>query len=102
MDSSLIFTAPILLTLSLSNLLLSIIWLTISYNCPTVTIYDLVSAMLVSPLGLNPKVVATIDGVITGAFGGILFNFFYCNRGSNYITKPCREYYGGFLNGLGI
>ena len=29
--------------------------------------------MLVSPL--DPKVVATIDSIITSAFGGILFNF---------------------------
>src|ERR1700722_15210685 len=55
-DSNLIFTAPILLTLSLSTLLLSIIWLTISYNYPTVTIYNSVLAILVSPLVLNFKV----------------------------------------------
>ena len=53
--------------------------------------------MLVSPLGLNPKVVAAINGVVTGAFSGMLFNFFYYNYSSNYITKPYREYYGGFL-----
>ena len=31
-----------------------------------------VSLMLVSPL--DPKVVAAVDSVITGAFSGILFN----------------------------
>ena len=58
--------------------------------------------MLVSPLNLDFKVVTTIDSVVTGAFGGILFNFFYYNYGSNYITEPYRKYYGRFLNGLGI
>ena len=65
-------------------------------------------AILVS--SLVPKVVAAVNsvmvgafaGVITGAFSGILFNFFYRNLGSNYVTKPYREYYGRFLNGLGI
>ena len=102
MDSNLIFTAPILLTLSFSNLLLSIIWLTISYSCPTITIYNAVFAILVSLLGLDPKVVATIDSVVTSAFSGILFNLFYYNCSSNYIIKPYRKYYGGFLNGLGM
>ena len=66
------------------------------------TIYNLVSAMLVSPLSLDPKVVTTINSVVTGTFSSILFNFFYYNYGSNYITEPYREYYGGFLNGLGM
>ena len=44
--------------------------------------------MLVSPP--NPKVVATIVGVVVGAFGSILFNFFYYNLSSNYITEPYR------------
>jgi hypothetical protein len=56
--------------------------------------------MLVSPL--IPKVVATIKGVVTCAFGGILFNFFYCNRSSNYITKPYRKHYSRLINMLGI
>ena len=60
------------------------------------------SAILVSPLDLDFKVVAAIDGVVTGAFGGILFNFFYYNYSSNYIIEPYRKYYGRFLNGLGI
>ena len=51
---------------------------------------------------LIPKVVATINSVVTGAFGGILFNFLYRNYGSDYITKPCRKYYGGLINRLGI
>jgi len=38
-----------------------------------VTSCESVSLILVSPP--NPKVVAAIDSVITGAFGGILFNF---------------------------
>ena len=58
--------------------------------------------MLVSPLGPDFKVVSTVDGVVTGAFSDILFNFFYHNYSSNYITEPYREYYGKFLNGLGI
>ena len=101
-DSNLIFTAPILLTLSLSALLLSIIWLTISYNYPTITIYNSILAILVSLLNLDFKVVTTIDSVITSAFSSILFNFFYRNRSSNYITKPYRKYYGRLVNRLGI
>ena len=50
--------------------------------------------ILVSPL--VPKVVTAVKGVVTGAFGGILFNFFYYNYSSNYITEPYRKYYGGF------
>ena len=55
-----------------------------------------------SPLDPDFKVVATIDGVVTSAFGSILFDFFYYNLSSNYIIKPYRKYYGGFLNRLGI
>ena len=50
--------------------------------------------MLVSPL--VPKVVATVNSVVASALGGILFDFFYRNRSSNYITKPGRKYYGRF------
>jgi len=39
----------------------------------------------------NPKVVATVNGVVTTALGGILFNFFYYNCGSNYIIIPGRS-----------
>ena len=102
MDSNLIHANPILLTFSLSSLLLSVIWLTISYSCPTVTIYNTVSAILVSSLSPDPKVVAAVNGVVTSTFGGILFDFFYCNLSSNYVTEPYREYYGRFLNRLGI
>ena len=56
--------------------------------------------MLASPL--IPKVVTTINGVITSAFGSILFNFFYYNYGSKYIIKPYRKYYGELVIGLGI
>ena len=52
------------------------------------------SVILVSPP--NPKVVIAVIGVMVGAFSGILFNFFYRNYSSNYITEPSREYYGGF------
>jgi uncharacterized membrane protein YeiH len=56
--------------------------------------------MLVSPL--VSKVVAAVNSVVTSAFGGILFDFFYYNRSSNYITKPYRKYYGRLINRLGI
>ena len=62
----------------------------------------MVSAILVSPLGLDPKVVTAVNSVVTGAFSGMLFNFFYYNLGSNYITEPYREYYSGFLNRRGV
>jgi hypothetical protein len=48
--------------------------------------------MLTSLLVL--KVVTAVDNVITGALGGILFDFFYRNYSSNYITEQYREYYG--------
>ena len=48
--------------------------------------------ILVSPS--IPKVVATIDSIVTGYLGGMLFNFFYCNYSSNYIMERYREYYG--------
>ena len=50
--------------------------------------------MLVSSLALN--VVTAVVSVIVAAFGGILFDFFYRNHSSNYITEPYRKYYGGF------
>ena len=50
--------------------------------------------MLVSPP--KPKVVVAVISVIVDAFSGILFDFFYRNYGSNYITEPGRNYYGGF------
>ena len=49
-----------------------------------------------------PKVVAAVNGVVTSAFGSILFNFLYYNYSSNYIIKPYRKYYGGLINRLGI
>jgi hypothetical protein len=67
---------------------------------PIVTSCKSVSLMLVSPL--VPKVVATVNSVITGAFSGILFDFFYRNRGSNCITEPYRKYYSRLINRLGI
>jgi len=39
----------------------------------------------------NPKVVAAVNSPATGAFGSILFNFFYYNYGSNYIIIPYRS-----------
>jgi len=62
-----------LLILSLSTLLLSYSLLIISYNYLTVTSYKLVSLILVSPL--VPKVVTTVNSVITSTFSSILFNF---------------------------
>ena len=38
-----------------------------------------------------PKVVITVDGVMVGAFNGILFDFFYYNYSSKYIIKPYRS-----------
>jgi hypothetical protein len=51
---------------------------------------------------LNLKVVAAVVGVVTAAFGSILFNFFYYNRSSDYIITPYRRYYIGYANRLGI
>ena len=85
---------PMPLILSSSILLLSYKRLTISYSCPLITAYKLVLVILISPLVL--KVVAANVGVVVGAFSGILFDFFYHNYSSNYITEPYREYYGGF------
>jgi len=71
-NSNLTFTAPILLILFLSIALFSVNWLTISYNCLTVTgYYKSVSTILV----LFPKVVAAVNSVIVAAFSSILFNF---------------------------
>jgi hypothetical protein len=39
----------------------------------------------------NPKVVAAVNSVVTAAFGGILFDFFYHNRGSDCIIIPGRS-----------
>jgi uncharacterized membrane protein len=88
------------LIFSLSNLLLSNNRLTISYNCPLITIYKSVSIMLISLPNL--KVVAAVNSVVTTAFGGMLFNFFYRNRGSDCITEPYSSYYGRLINRLGI
>ena len=51
---------------------------------------------------LVPKAVAAVNGVVTSAFGGMLFDFFYRNCGSKYIMEPYRKYYGGLVNRLGI
>jgi hypothetical protein len=64
------------------------------------TTYKLVLAILVSSPNLD--IVAAVNGVVVCAFSGILFNFFYCNRSSNYITKPYRKYYNRLINRLGI
>jgi hypothetical protein len=65
-----------------------------------VTTCESALAMLVSSPNLN--VVATVNSVVVCAFGGILFNFFYRNYGSNYIIKPYRKYYDRLINGLGM
>ena len=52
----------------------------------------------------NPNAVAAVDsvvviifsGILVAAFSSILFNFFYYNYSSNFITAPYRKYYGGF------
>jgi hypothetical protein len=80
---------PMLLSLSLSIVLLSINQLTISYNYPLITSYELVSSILVSLPNL--KVVAAVNSVVTSAFSGMLFDFFYRNRSSNYIIIPYRS-----------
>jgi hypothetical protein len=54
--------------------------------------------MLISLPDLD--VVAAVNSVVTGAFSGILFDFFYYNPGSDYITTPYRRYYNGCANGL--
>jgi hypothetical protein len=56
--------------------------------------------MLVSLSNLD--IITAVDGVVVCAFGGILFNFLYRNRSSNYVTKPCRKYYNRPINELGI
>ena len=50
--------------------------------------------MLVSSTG--PKVIILDVSVVVAAFDGILFDFFYRNCSSNYVTEPYRKYYGGF------
>ena len=50
--------------------------------------------MLVFPL--VPKMVATNIVAIVSTFSSMLFNFFYYNYSSNYITEPYRKYYGRF------
>ena len=42
------------------------------------------------------NVAAAVIGVVVGAFSGILFNFFYRNCSSDYVTGPSSEYYGEF------
>jgi hypothetical protein len=76
------------LSLSSSIALLSINRSTISCNCPLITSYKS-SLILVSPP--NPIVVAAVNSVVTAAFSGILFDFFYRNRSSNYVTTPYRS-----------
>jgi hypothetical protein len=65
-----------------------------------VTTYKSASAILVSSPNLD--VIATVDSVMVYAFSGILFNFLYRNRGSNYITRLYRKYYNRPVNKLGI
>jgi len=78
-----------LLSLSLSIILLSVNRLTISYNCPLITCYKLVSSILV--LLPNPNIIAAVNSLATSAFSSILFDFFYRNYSSNYITTPYRS-----------
>jgi hypothetical protein len=50
----------------------------------------------------NLKVIAAVNGVVTAAFSGILFNFFYRNCGSDCITEPSRDAIVGPVIRLGI
>jgi hypothetical protein len=86
-----------LLSLFLSIVLLSINQSTISCNWPLITICELSSLILVSLPIL--KVVAAVNGVVTAALGGILFDFFYRNRSSNCVTTPSRSTTVGALIG---
>jgi len=47
----------------------------------------------------DPKVVAAVNSVVTAALGGMLFDFFYRNYGSDYITTPGRSTTVGALIG---
>ena len=78
------------------SLSLSIVLLSISYNYPLITSYKLLLILVSPPI---PKVVAAVNSVVTAAFGGILFNFFYYNRSSNCITIPSRSTTVGALIG---
>jgi RsiW-degrading membrane proteinase PrsW (M82 family) len=62
-----------------------------------VTTYKLLSLILVSLPIL--KVIAAVNGVVTAAFGSILFNFFYRNCSSDCITIPSRSTIVGALIG---
>jgi len=77
---------------SLSILLLSCKWLTISYNWPCVTTWESLLSILVSP---GPEVVAAVNAVVTSALGGILFNLVqYYNLSSECVTEPYSRNYG--------
>ena len=56
----------------------------------------LLSYILVSSLNPKPKVITTIDSVITSALDSIFAGFFYYKYSSNYIIKPYRKYYSKF------
>jgi len=59
------------------------------------TIYKSVSAILVPP---DPKVVAAVNDIATGALGGILFDFSvfqYRNLSNECVTEPYSKNYGG-------
>jgi len=86
-----------LLSLFLSIILLSINQSTIFYNWPLITTYKSLLLILVSPPIL--KVIAAVNSVVTAAFSSILFNFFYYNRSSDYITTPGRSTIVGALIG---
>ena len=75
-NSSLIFTAPIPLSLSSNTVLLAVNWLTISYSYLTVIgCYKSVSTILVSLPNL--EVVAAVNSVVVATFSGMLFDFLY-------------------------
>jgi hypothetical protein len=86
-----------LLSLFLSITLLSINRLTISYNWPLVTTYELLLLILVSLPIL--EVITAVNSVVTATLGGILFDFFYRNYSSNCVTIPSRSTIVGALIG---
>jgi hypothetical protein len=70
-------------------------------RCPIIiTTYKSALAILVFLPNLN--IIAAVDGVVVCAFSSILFNFFYYNPSSDYITKPYRKHYDRLVNRLGI
>ena len=93
------FIIPISFTYTLSPILLVSILLITSLSLFIVTNYNLLlpsSSILVSSTEVNAPSV-----VIGTILGGILSTIYY-NYSSNCVIKPCRKYYNGLINRLGI